>query len=134
VRPAEALNLFLAARAMERMGDHATKIANNVLALGKSHGPKPVVESLLAQAETVKGIWEAAFASLKKPDFDQASQAADRGEAAAKWRKSFPNLVRGLDHESVGPLVLIADSIDRTRGYAVDLAETAMNQTFQRPA
>ncbi|MEA3137746.1 MAG: hypothetical protein QOC71_2027 [Thermoplasmata archaeon] len=132
VRPAEALNLFLAARALERMGDHAAKICQNVVELKGDTVPKTVIESLVAQADTVRKIWDDAFTSLKRPDFDTASAAADRGEEAAKWRKTFPALVRGLDYESVGPLVLIADSIDRTRGYAIDLAETAMNQTFQQ--
>lgn len=131
VRPAEALNLFLAARSLERMGDHAAKICQNVVELKGDTVPKAVMESLVTQADLVRKVWDDAFTSLKRPDFDQASAAADRGEEAAKWRKSFPNLVRGLDHASVGPLVLIADSIDRTRGYAIDLAETAMNQTFQ---
>jgi phosphate uptake regulator len=132
VRPAEALNLFLAARALERMGDHAAKMCQNIVELKGDTVPKAVIESLVQQADTVRKIWDDAFTSLKRPDFDTASAAADRGEAAAKWRKSFPALVRGLDYESVGPLVLIADSIDRTRGYAIDLAETAMNQTFQQ--
>lgn len=132
VRPAEALNLFLAARALERMGDHAAKICQNVVELKGDTVPKTVIESLVQQADAVRKIWDDAFTSLKRPDFDQASAAADRGEEAAKWRKTFPALVRGLDYESVGPLVLIADSIDRTRGYAIDLAETAMNQTFQQ--
>lgn len=132
VRPAEALNLFLAARSLERMGDHAAKISRNIVELKGDAVPKPVIEALVQQADLVRKIWDDAFTSLKRPDFDQASNAADRGEAAAKWRKAFPNLVRGLDHESVGPLVLIADSIDRTRGYAIDVAETAMNQTFQQ--
>jgi phosphate uptake regulator len=132
VRPAEALNLFLAARALERMGDHAAKISQNVVELKGDTVPKAVIESLVQQADAVRKIWDDAFTSLKRPDFDQASAAADRGEEAAKWRKTFPAQVRGLDYESVGPLVLIADSIDRTRGYAIDLAETAMNQTFQQ--
>lgn len=132
VRPAEALNLFLAARSLERMGDHAAKISQNVVELKGDTVPKPVIDSMVQQAELVRKIWDDAFTSLKRPDFDQATAAADRGEEAAKWRRAFPNLVRGLDHESVGPLVLIADSIDRTRSYAIDLAETAMNQTFQQ--
>ena len=132
MRPAEALNLFLAARSLERMGDHAAKIAHNIVELKGDPVPKAVIDALVAQADLVRKIWDDAFTSLKRPDFDQASAAADRGEEAAKWRKAFPGLVRGLEHESVGPLVLIADSIDRTRGYAIDLAETAMNQTFQQ--
>jgi phosphate uptake regulator len=134
VRPAEALNLFLAARALERMGDHATKMGTNVAALEGHSVPKAVIEALVQQATTVRTVWDDAFGSLKRPDFDQASAAADRGEAAAAWRGTFPTLVRGLDYESVGPLTLIADSIDRVRGYAIDLAETAMNQTFQAAA
>lgn len=131
VRPAEALNLFLGARALERMGDHAAKMARNHADLARHPIPRPAVDSLLAQAASVRQAWDDAFASLKRPDFGLASRAADRGEAAAHWRRSFLELVRPLDHALVGPLVLIADSIDRTRGYAIDLAETAMNQTFQ---
>lgn len=134
VRPAEALNLFLAARSLERMGDHAAKMAQNVVDLKGDTVPQAVVDDLVRQADLVRRVWDDAFTSLKRPDFDQASAAADRGEVAAAWRTSFPNLVRGLDHASVGPLTLIADSIDRTRGYAIDLAETAMNQTFQTQA
>src|SRR5437773_3850097 len=50
VRPAEALNLFLAARALERMGDHATKIGVNIAALEGHTIPKSVVEALVQQA------------------------------------------------------------------------------------
>jgi phosphate uptake regulator len=133
VRPAEALNLFLVARSLERMGDHAAKIAHNVVGLrGRAVRGKPM-ESLAEQAGVVQGIWESAFAALKKPDFEQASQAADAGEAAAAWRARFPALLSGLAPETVGSLTLVADSIDRTRGYAVDIAEVAMNQTFQTP-
>jgi phosphate uptake regulator len=134
VRPAEALNLFLAARALERMGDHAAKICENIVELKGDTVPKAVVDELVRHADLVRKVWDDAFTSLKRPDFDQASAAADRGEAAAKWRRTFPNLIRGLDHASVGPLVLIADSIDRVGGYAIDVAETAMNQTFQQQA
>jgi phosphate uptake regulator len=131
VRPAEALNLFLAARALERIGDHATKLCNNVIQLDGHKISKEILDSVTAQAHTVRALWDDAFSSLKRPDFVQASRAADAGEEAAKWRAAFPNLVRGLPNETVGPLTLIADSIDRTRGYAIDLAETAMNQTYQ---
>jgi len=131
-RPAEALNLFLAARSLERMGDHAAKICTNLIALEGHDVPRPVVQAILDQAHAMSAIWDDAFSSLKRPDFLQASRAADAGEAASKWRAGFPTMVRGLPPETVGPLTLIADSIDRTRGYAIDIAETAMNQTYQQ--
>ncbi|HLF15854.1 MAG TPA: phosphate uptake regulator PhoU [Candidatus Thermoplasmatota archaeon] len=132
VPPAEALNFFLVARALERMGDHATKIATNVGSLGDQKVPDAVVKGLLDHADTVRKVWDEAFSSLKKVDFDLACQTADHGQGAAKWRASFPNLLRNLPHEVVGPLTLVADSIDRVRGYAVDVAEVAMNHTFQQ--
>ena len=133
-RPAEALNLFLAARSLERMGDHAAKICANIVALDGHKVPAAVLKAVAEHSHAVRAIWDDAFSSLKRPDFTQASKAADAGEAASKWRAEFPNLVRGLPPETVGPLTLIADSIDRTRGYAIDIAETAMNQTYQQMA
>ena len=134
IRPAEALNLFLAARSLERMADHAAKIGANVAIL-RGHAVSPqVMASILAQAKRVAEVWDDAFSSLKRPDFAVASRAADAGEAAAAWRATFADLTRTLSPETVVPLTLITDSIDRTRGYAVDLAETAMNQTFQQMA
>jgi phosphate uptake regulator len=132
VRPAEALNLFMAARALERIGDHAAKLGANVAALEGVKVPAPVVASLSAQANVVRKLWDDAFASLKRPDFDQASKAADLGEEAAAWRGEFPALISHLGPGAVGPLTLIADSLDRTRGYAIDVAEMAMNQVFQQ--
>lgn len=132
VRPAEALNLFLAARSLERMGDHAAKMCQNIVDLEGDTVPPEVMASLSAQADVVRKIWDDAFSSLKRPDFEQATEAADRGEAAALWRSNFPDLIKGLNHETVGPLTLLADSLDRIRSYAIDLSETAMNQTYQQ--
>jgi phosphate uptake regulator len=131
VRPAEALNLFLAARSLERIGDHAAKMAQNVVDLGARVPPKKVLADVTAQAEVVRALWEEAFTSLRRQDFEQASRAADLGEQAARWRSGFLATVQALDPAIVAPVVLIADSLDRTRGYAVDLAECAMNQTYQ---
>lgn len=132
VRPAEALNLFLAARSLERMGDHAAKIAANLVDLDGIDVPARVSKAIAAQAVVVRTLWDDAFSSLKKPDFPQASMAADHGEEAAGWRADFQHILGDLPSSIVSPVTLIADSLDRVRGYAVDLAETAMNQTYQQ--
>jgi phosphate uptake regulator len=131
VRPAEALNLFLAARSIERIADHATKMCANVADLEDDTVPKSLVQNLITQAHKVRQVWDDAFSSLKKPDFAQAMAAADAGEAAAKWRKELPKILRDMETEVVLPATLIADSIDRVRSYAIDIAEIAMNQTYQ---
>ncbi len=132
IRPAEALNLFLAARALERMGDHASKICKNILLLDSVSDE--VATSILSQAQVVRGIWDAAFNALKRDAFEQGSKATDDGKTAGAWRGEFSSLVQSMEPEVVGPLTLIADSVDRVRGYAVDIAEIAMNQHFQKAA
>ncbi len=130
IRPAEALNLLLVARAVERMGDHASKICKNVINVKDL--PETLSQDLEAQASEVRRIWDEAFQSLKKDDFDQGSRAVDAGKAAGPWRATFSQTLLAYDPTIVGPLTLIADSIDRVRGYAIDIAETSMNQTFQK--
>ena len=58
VRPAEALNLFLGARTLERMGDHAVKIAQNHAELSHHRIPKAVLDSIKQQAEVVRTVWD----------------------------------------------------------------------------
>lgn len=131
IRPAEALNLFLVSRTLERMGDHASKICKNVASLDSLDLPEDVVASLTGQADVARKVWDEGFSALKRVDFDQGSTAVDIGKAAGPWRGEFSHLTKGLDPGLVGPLTLIADSVDRVRSYAIDIAEVAMNHTFQ---
>ncbi|MGB1586045.1 MAG: PhoU domain-containing protein [Thermoplasmatota archaeon] len=132
IRPAEALNLYMVARTIERMGDHASKICKNVPDLQDL--PEDLLEDILTQADVVKNVWDEAFTALKRDDFDQGSAAVDEGKGAGPWRGAFSQRLQDLDPELVGPLTLVADSIDRVRSYAIDIAEVAMNQTFQKAA
>ncbi len=131
IRPAEALNLTLVARSLERVGDHASKICKN---LPEEEVPEGVVQEICRQAELIKRLWEEAFAALKRNDFAQGSAAVDMGKAAASWKGGFSQLLQDLPGDLAQPLTIIADSVDRVRGYAIDIAEIAMNQTFQRQA
>ncbi len=131
IRPAEALNLTLIARAVERVGDHASKICKN---LPDDPVPDAARQALVDQAKVVSTVWDEAFASLKRDDFDQGSAAVDAGKQAAQWKSGFSQSIQDLPGDLVESLTIIADSVDRVRGYAIDMAEIAMNQTFQRQA
>lgn len=132
IRPAEALNLFLVSRTLERMADHASKICKEVLALDGLDLPDHVMESITAQSDQVRTVWDEGFAALKRVDFDQGSRAVETGKAAGPWRGRFSQVLKEQTAEVVGPLTLIADSVDRVRSYAIDIAEVAMNHTFHQ--
>lgn len=129
IRPAEALNLTLVARALERMGDHASKICKNVQELD---GPVPddVRASIVDQAGKVRDFWEDGFSALKRKDFAKGCSAVDTGKALSSWKRAFTDLLHDLDPTMAATLSIIADSVDRVRGYAIDITETAMNHTF----
>lgn len=131
IRPAEALNMTLVARALERMGDHASKICKNLPA---EPVPEDLGADIEAQATAVRSVWDNAFSALKKDDFGIGTRAVDDGKAAGAWKTTFSQKLQGLPGELAEPLTIIADSVDRVRGYSVDMAEIAMNQTFQRQA
>lgn len=128
IRPAEALNFYLVARALERMGDHASKICKQIPLMGTV--PDEVRDAVMVQVGKVRTFWDDGFASLKRRDFDQGSAAVDAGKALGAWKGEFSNLLVDLPPQSVAKLTLIADSIDRVRSYAIDISETAINHTF----
>ncbi len=130
VAPAGALNYYLVARTVERMADHATKISKNLAAIAQAANVDAQVASIVAQSEVVGKVWDDAFNALKGSDFQQGSDVSDVGKAASQWRASFANELLDLSPEIVSALTLIADSLDRVRGYAIDIAEVAMNHTF----
>ncbi len=128
VRPAEALNYYLVARAVERIGDHASKICKQIEEL--EGAPDGIRQNLMDQAMKVHEFWERGFAALKRRDFDAASNAVDEGKALGAWKADFTGLLADLPPQQVAYLTIVADSVDRVRGYAIDIAETAMNHTF----
>jgi phosphate uptake regulator len=129
IHPAEALNLYLVARSLERMGDHASKICKNVLDL-EGKVPEQVSASIAAQASLVRDFWDEGFSALKRKDFDKGCAAVDAGKALNAWKKTFSNQLTNLDPAMAASLSIIADSVDRVRGYGIDIAETALNHTF----
>lgn len=128
IRPAEALNYFLVARTLERMGDHASKLCKNVRQM--SELPEDAHNSIMEQVARVRTVWDEGFTGLKRGDFAQSSKAVDLGKEGGTWRAAFSNTTNNLDPEIVAPLTLIADSVDRVRSYAIDISETALNHTF----
>ncbi len=129
IRPAEALNLYLVARSLERMGDHASKISKNIRDL-TIQVPEPITASIQGQAKQVSAFWDEGFSALKRKDFDKGCAAVDVGKSLGPWKRQFIDLLEGVDPTAAATLNIIADSVDRVRGYAVDITETAMNHTF----
>lgn len=126
IRPQEALGFLLVARTLERIADHATRMAANYQILGSG---KDIVEGLKKASEKVLLLLDESMNAFQKGRFDQAYGIINSGH------KMF-GITENLIKEAVAmkvvsevsiPLTFIIDSLERTRAYSVDIAEIAIN-------
>jgi phosphate uptake regulator len=124
------------ARQLERIADHATKIANIALEVGEVD--EDVVEGLhdlQAAAETVP---ETAMDALLTDDSDEAVDLATDARAdlpAIDARaRDVGDVIRDLDDpELAQSLALVVDSLSRTADYGGNIAESALQKAAPSP-
>src|SRR5438034_1255292 len=117
----------LVAKLIERVGDHAQRIAEASLLVGeRTLDPKLLREFEAASAASI-AIFDKAFKALATQDIDLANEAVDA-------RVPLQKMIDGLSHHAAAkkgeqPLALpmIADSVGRAGSYATDIAEIAIN-------
>lgn len=119
----------LVAKLLERIGDHAERIAETypVLAGSKALDPKLLKEFEEANASGL-AILDRAFSALISSDIDAANEAIDARHAHQKLIDALSHHVATRKGEELLALGRIVNSLDRTSGYATDIAEQAINQ------
>lgn len=130
IKPQEALSFLLTARSIERIGDHAKRIADNSkLIKEKTSIDNKIVETGNRALE----LFDGAVNAMYRKDMKNAHSIIDRSgklhEEIEKLRGDILNLKK-VKVETIVSLIYILDSLDRTRGYAEDIAETAINHCF----
>ena len=130
----ECATYLLASRVLERIADHAVRIAETVPLLGKETIPPGVLAELdrlaLAASEGLTG----AIDSLANEDIDKANEVLDDAARVTRERESIlKELTKKRGRLAVG-LAYVLESLERSAFYASDLAEIAINHTVQRAA
>ena len=123
------------ARQLERIADHATKIADLAGALdGVPDDAGEALGTLHADAATVV---ETAMDALLSEDSDEAvelaNEAMDGIETVDERAREVDDLLRTLDPQRVKRLGLVADSLSRSADYGGNIAETALQKAAPRP-
>jgi phosphate uptake regulator len=123
------------ARQLERIADHATKIADLSLEVGEISG-KTADKLRNLQAEAVK-VPEKAMEALLTDDSDEATVLANeaRGNIRAvdDLARDVDKEVRESDPQSAQVLGLVVDSLSRTADYGSNIAESALQKAAPRP-
>jgi len=123
----ELHNSRLIAKLLERIGDHAERIARTYPAFAAGRLEPKLIKEMDAARESAMAILDKAFTALLTADIDAANEAVDD---LARHQK----LIDGLSHhvatrkgEELLALAAIVDSLGRTANYATDIAEIAID-------
>ena len=125
----------MGARQLERIADHASKIARLSLELGEI--PEEAVEALTDLHANASEIAERAMDALLQDDPEQARELANEARARIdtidEGTQAIENVLRELEARQAQRLGLVVDSLSRTADYGVNIAESATQKTAPRP-
>jgi phosphate uptake regulator len=127
----DCLGYRLIAKSVERIADHAVKIAENVVTL-KAPPDQRVSEKIYEASAFAKNAFSDAVTSLFKRDYELAEGVVSRGKKAELMMGdiSLP-FAKGTEADKTGNLRMILESIRRTIDYATDIAEVVLNLTVE---
>ena len=124
------------ARQLERIGDHATKIAHLTRNIEREV-PEEVLDALDELHAEVVTVIDGGMDALFNDDSDEASRLAndvrERVRAVDSTARGIDELLRELDPARAQHLGLIVDSVSRTADYGGNIAETALQKAAPTP-
>jgi phosphate uptake regulator len=112
---------------VERIADHATRIAENVLSMEEK--PSEAVFQILYEMSTLaKNVFEDAIKSLFKKDYALADQVISKAKTISTLEsKAIKEIQSGAKKIDISNIRMIMESIRRTAEYASDIAEIVLN-------
>ncbi|WP_415381331.1 PhoU domain-containing protein [Halosimplex sp. TS25] len=124
------------ARQLERIADHATKIATISLEVGAVN--ESVAETLSELQNAAVTVPQTAMDALLEDDPDRAVELATEARADLPdiddRARDVDDVIRGLDEpELAQSLGLVVDSLSRTADYGGNIAESALQKAAPSP-
>ncbi|MDR5672551.1 Phosphate uptake regulator [Halalkaliarchaeum sp. AArc-CO] len=124
------------ARQLERIGDHATKIAHLTLEL-EQPVPEEILDALEELRQEVTQVIDDAMDALFSEDRDVATRVANEARKAVQRidedARRIDSYLRNLDPARAQLLGLIVDSVSRCGDYGGNIAETALQKASPSP-
>ncbi|MFQ5986800.1 MAG: PhoU domain-containing protein [Thermoplasmata archaeon] len=122
------------AKLLERIGDHAEKIATAVVQLGTGPPESAFLTKVEDAVASALALLDKAFTSLMADDLDMANEALDAWSPLARQVDELSERVSGAEGVRLLPLATVVDSVSRIGGYASDIAEVAINVVMSQEA
>lgn len=117
---------------LERIADHAVKIADVAISL-KGKLEKGIVSGLLTVEKLAIQIIEEAVAALESKNAEQANVALDLSKKVDVRLVNLNKKLYELDPKVSQLLGIVSDSIGRAKDYGTNIAETALDAASPSP-
>ncbi|HUJ77653.1 MAG TPA: PhoU domain-containing protein [Thermoplasmata archaeon] len=123
----ECATYLLASRTLERIADHAVRIAGTTSMLGREAPPPTLVQALDSLSASASQALADALDALENRDVARANAVIDSSKRVTREReKILRELATKRGRVAVG-LAYVLESLERSAFYASDLAEIAIN-------
>jgi phosphate uptake regulator len=128
----DCLDYRLIVKSVERVADHATKIAEGIQSLERPLNAR-LVTKVNEMSDFAGNLFEEAGLALFKGDYQAADKVVDEARRAAEMQKHLLNAldrVKSPGSSHVWPLII--EDVRRTADYSADVAEVVINMVTER--
>jgi phosphate uptake regulator len=123
----ESNSMLMASKALERIADHATRIAHSVGMLGSSRISEETTDALTKLGLEAISLLDKSIDAFFRKDQAMANECIEETSELREDSSEFlGRIMKQKGNIAVG-LAFIAESIERVGGYSADIAEMAIN-------
>jgi phosphate uptake regulator len=130
-----AFDYHSSARQLERVADHAAKIATHAQSLGEP--PADAADALEAILAEATDIVEMGMDALLEDDSERATELANDARQRVvridELARAADDTIRQLEPQQAQLLGLVVDSLSRSADYGGNVAETALQNAAPKP-
>ncbi|MBP2132731.1 phosphate uptake regulator [Methanomicrobium sp. W14] len=123
----DAVHFFLTSRIIERVGDHASKIAKNVKRLSDKKIPTEIVANIEDVSSNSLKIFHSAMEAFFNADIIRANQTIIDSKYIEEHCKKLNACSMDFETSVAINVVNISDSIKRVADYSEDICENVIN-------
>ncbi|MCS7114824.1 MAG: AbrB/MazE/SpoVT family DNA-binding domain-containing protein [Candidatus Bathyarchaeota archaeon] len=125
--PRDCLGYRVIVKFVERIADHATKIAENVMHLKEKLGEK-VFQKISEMSTFAKSVFDESIKSLFKKDYTLADNVVSKAKTITILEaETIREILTEIKQTDISNIRMMMESIRRTAEYASDIAEIVLN-------
>ncbi|NOJ26645.1 MAG: PhoU family transcriptional regulator [Nitrososphaera sp.] len=131
--PRICLGYRLVTKFIERVADHSTLIAKDVVEMHEQPINKEIGEKIENMCDFALEVLDDACLSMFKRDYEAADRAIEKSRKIDEMEKDIlMSIVKPRDINEIYRIKMITENIRRAAEYASDIAEIVLNMTVQQ--